>query len=34
MKDTLYCRSEDLPIIKTVLQDGKFKPRCELILAA
>jgi uncharacterized protein YcaQ len=31
MKDILYCRSEDLPIIETVLQDGKFKPRCELI---
>ena len=31
LKDVLYCRSEDMPVIETVLQNEKFKPRCELI---
>lgn len=31
LKDTLYCRSEDLPIIEAVLQNPEPKFRCELI---
>jgi uncharacterized protein YcaQ len=31
LKDVLFCRSEDLPIIETVLQNGRFRSRCELI---
>ncbi len=31
MKDKLYCRSEDLPLIEAVLQKPTPKPRCELI---
>ncbi len=31
LKSTLYCRVEDLPLIETVLQNGKYKPRCELL---
>lgn len=31
LKDILYCRSDDLPLIETVLQNDRFKPRCELI---
>lgn len=31
LKDILFCRSEDLPLIEIVLQNDKFKPRCELI---
>ncbi len=31
IKSALFCRSEDLPIIETVLQNDKFTPRCELI---
>jgi uncharacterized protein YcaQ len=28
---SLYCRMEDMPLIKTVQQDPNLKPRCELI---
>ncbi|UKK98658.1 winged helix-turn-helix domain-containing protein [Brevibacillus brevis] len=31
MKDMLYCRTEDLPLIETVLQNPAPKLRCELI---
>ncbi|MEC0245409.1 crosslink repair DNA glycosylase YcaQ family protein [Paenibacillus chitinolyticus] len=31
MKDILYCRAEDLPLIETVLQNPAPKWRCELI---
>ncbi|MBB3067579.1 hypothetical protein FHS14_000549 [Paenibacillus baekrokdamisoli] len=31
MKDTLYCRAEDLPLIEAVLQNPAPKLRCELI---
>ncbi|GIP22262.1 winged helix-turn-helix domain-containing protein [Paenibacillus sp. J22TS3] len=31
IKDTLYCRAEDLPLIEAVLQNPEPKPRCELI---
>ncbi len=31
LRDILFCHAEDLPIIETVMQNGKFKPRCELI---
>ncbi|MBO9609956.1 MAG: winged helix DNA-binding domain-containing protein, partial [Paenibacillaceae bacterium] len=31
MKDMLYCRAEDLPLIETVLQHPAPKLRCELI---
>ncbi len=31
MKDTLYGRTEDEPLIETVLRDQAYKPRCELI---
>lgn len=31
MKDTLYCRSEDLPLIDAVLNNPEPTPRCELI---
>ncbi|MFC4102598.1 winged helix-turn-helix domain-containing protein [Paenibacillus xanthanilyticus] len=31
LKDPLYCRVEDLPLIETVLQDPTPKWRCELI---
>ena len=31
LKDTLYCRSEDLPLLHTVLAAPRLKPRCELI---
>ena len=31
IKDKLYCRSEDQPLIEKVLQNPQFKPRCELI---
>ncbi|WP_268895031.1 MULTISPECIES: DNA glycosylase AlkZ-like family protein [Paenibacillus] len=31
MKDTLYCRAEDLPLIEAVLQNPEPKFRCELI---
>lgn len=31
MKDTLYCRAEDLPLLEVVLQNPTPKPRCELI---
>lgn len=31
LKDTLFCRSEDLLLIETVQKNDKFKPRCELI---
>ena len=31
LKDVLFCRSEDLPIIEEVLQNDSFRPRCELI---
>lgn len=31
MKDMLYCRAEDLPLIEAVLQNPKPKLRCELI---
>jgi len=31
MKDTLYCRTEDLPLIEAVLQNPAPKLRCELI---
>lgn len=31
MKDTLYCRAEDLPLIEVVLQNPEPELRCELI---
>lgn len=31
MKDTLYCRAEDLPLIEAVLDNPEPKLRCELI---
>lgn len=31
LKDTLYCRTEDLPLIEAVLQNPEPKFRCELI---
>lgn len=31
VKDTLYCRAEDLPLIEAVLQNPEPKYRCELI---
>lgn len=31
MKDMLYCRAEDLPLIETVLQNPEPRFRCELI---
>lgn len=31
LKDVLFCRSEDAPLLETVLQKDGFKPRCELI---
>lgn len=31
LKDTLYCRAEDLPLIEAVLQNPELKFRCELI---
>ncbi len=31
LKDFLFCRSEDLTLIEIILQNKKFKPRCELI---
>jgi len=31
LKDMLFCRADDLPLIETVLQKDDFKPRCELI---
>lgn len=31
LKDTFYCRAEDLPLIEAVMQNPKFKPRCELL---
>lgn len=31
LKNTLFCRAEDLSLIKKVLQKDDFKPRCELI---
>ncbi|MEI0736775.1 crosslink repair DNA glycosylase YcaQ family protein [Paenibacillus sp. JTLBN-2024] len=31
MKDTLYCRAEDLPLIEAVLQNPEPEFRCELI---
>lgn len=31
IKDTLYCRAEDLPLIETVLNNPEPAPRCELI---
>lgn len=31
LKDTLYCRAEDLPLIEAVLQNPEPKYRCELI---
>ncbi|MEK5643307.1 hypothetical protein BK138_01635 [Paenibacillus rhizosphaerae] len=31
LKDTLYCRAEDLPLIEAVLQNPNPKFRCELI---
>lgn len=31
MKDMLYCRAEDLPLIEAVLQDPTPKLRCELL---
>ncbi|MFR1802911.1 MAG: winged helix-turn-helix domain-containing protein [Faecalispora jeddahensis] len=30
-KDSFYCRTEDLPLIETALQNDKLKARCELI---
>ncbi len=31
LKNTLFCRTEDLSLIETVLQNDTFKQRCELI---
>ncbi|WP_127530412.1 winged helix-turn-helix domain-containing protein [Paenibacillus kobensis] len=31
IKDTLYCRTEDLPLIETVLNNPNLESRCELI---
>ena len=31
LKDTLYCRAEDMPLIGEVLQGKEYKQRCELI---
>ena len=31
MKNDLYCRAEDLPLIKAILMNPELKPRCELI---
>lgn len=31
IKDRLYCRSEDYPLLKRVLDTPQLKPRCELI---
>lgn len=31
IKDTLYCRAEDLPLLEVVLQNPALKLRCELI---
>ncbi|MGG1518240.1 crosslink repair DNA glycosylase YcaQ family protein [Paenibacillus oryzisoli] len=31
MKDILYCRTEDLPLIEAILKDPKLQFRCELI---
>lgn len=31
LKDILFCCAEDLPLIETVLQNDKYRPRCELI---
>ena len=31
IKDPLYCRAEDGPLVETVSEDMEYKPRCELI---
>jgi len=31
LREILLCRAEDLSLIETVLQNDKYKPRCELI---
>lgn len=31
LKDSLFFRAEDLPLMEAVMQDSGFKPRCELI---
>lgn len=31
IRGALYCRSEDMPLAETVLQNLRLKPRCELI---
>ncbi len=31
LKDTLYCRAEDIPLLEDVLQNNEYKPRCEFI---
>ena len=31
MKDTLYCRREDLPLAEKVQEDNPYEPRCEVI---
>ena len=31
LKNTLYCRAEDMQLIELVLQNPQMKPRCELI---
>ena len=31
LKDTLYCRAEDMPLIETVKQDPTFRSRCEFL---
>jgi len=31
LKNTLFCRAEDLSLIETVMQKNKFKSHCELI---
>ena len=31
LKDTLFCRAEDLHIIETVIEKDDLKPRCELL---
>ena len=31
LKDTLYCRAGDIPLIETIMKNQEQKPRCELI---
>lgn len=31
IKDSLYCRSEDMPLVEAILKNLWLKPRCELI---